>query len=254
MNPIKKEHYLIWHNIDNSDLSEFLLGVNTNGEIIKETSKTTSYRVGHYFVKKTNYNFFEGILRHNLLSKRCRNIWNISNFLLHHNIPTPKPIAYLEKLKYGLPYQHFFISEYLERSQNVEIFIKNKLHIQNGISLKDFFNALENILLTLWENGIYHKDLSGKNLLTVNGEIIYLVDLDDTHLINYLDIKYKIKNLVQIYDSFCDFVEEEILKDFIFSILNQTSINQVDITYNKIKNLQQQRRTQHIRNICKDKK
>jgi len=245
--------YRIWSNEENFDPEIFLSEIFNKGIVLKKTAKVSSFQWRSYFVKKTNYPIYEGIFRHLFLSNRCRNAWNISNYLIHAHIPTPKPIAYLEMLNYSLPYQHFFLSEYLFDSYNVEIFIKDDIYSRKGITLEDFFNTMKEFLLLLWEKGIYHKDLSGKNLLTVNGKSIYLVDLDSTHLINHFTIKYKIRNLIQIYDSFCDFVDEYILKDLIFTVLNDSSLNKLTIIYNKIKELQRQRRTQHLRNMQSQK-
>ncbi len=245
--------YRIWSNEENFDPDIFLSEIFITGKILKKTLKTSSFQWRSYFVKKTNYPIFEGIFRHLFLSNRCRNAWNISNYLIHSHIPTPKPIAYLEMLNFSLPYQHFFLSEYLYDSYNVEIFIKDNIYSKKGITLDTFFNTMKKFLVFLWEKGIYHKDLSGKNLLTVDGKNIYLIDLDSTYLINRFTIKYKIRNLIQIYDSFCDFVDEEILKDLIFTVLSDSSSNELTTIYNKIKQLQKQRRTQHLRNVYSHK-
>lgn len=241
--------YRIWSNEEKFDPDTFLSEISNRGRILKKTSKTSSFQWHSYFIKKTDYPILEGIFRHLFLPNRCRNAWNISNYLTHYHVPTPKPIAYLEILKFSLPYQHFFLSEYLSDSYNVEIFVKNEIYSKKGITLENFFNTIKKFLILLWGKGIYHKDLSGKNLLTVNGETIYLIDLDSTYLINHFTIKYKIRNLVQIYDSFCDFVDEEILKDLIFTVLSDLSLDELTIIYNKIKVLQKQRREQHLRNM-----
>ncbi len=245
----KKSNYQLWSNVKNFDPDDILNELYTKGKIIKETSKTSSFHLGVYFIKKTNYHFIEGAFRHVLLSKRCRNAWNISNYLIKSGIHTPQPIAHFETLKFYLPYQHFFISEYLQENCNVEVFIKNNIYIKKNITIDNFFHTLKKLLILLWEKGIYHKDLSGKNLLTISGDNIYLIDLDSVCLISPFQIKYKIKNLIQIYDSFCDFVNEEILKDLIFTVLSNISINELKTIYSRIKRLQEQRRIKHIKNI-----
>ncbi|MGC9054635.1 MAG: lipopolysaccharide kinase InaA family protein [Candidatus Hydrogenedens sp.] len=245
----KKSKYHIWSNEDNFDPDVFLTEIFNTGKVLKETDKTSSLQWYSYFVKKTNYSLSEGIFRHLFLSSRCRSAWNISNYLIDNHIPTPKPVAYLELLKYSLPYQHFFISEYLRGSYNIEVFIRDGIYLSKGITLEYFFEIMKRFLILLWDKGVYHKDLSGKNLLTMEGEPIYLIDLDATYLINHFAIKYKIRNLTQIFDSFCDFVNEKILKDFIFTMLDDLSLKEIKIIYTKIQQLQKQRRNQHLRNI-----
>ena len=105
------------------------------------------------------------------------------------------------------------------------------------------------MVLSLWEKGIYHKDLSGKNLLTIDGQEIYLVDLDSAVIKKHFDIQYKIRNLVQIYDSFCDFLEEDILKNFVSFVLPELANNDLNSVYHKIQLLQKERRKQHINNL-----
>lgn len=245
----KKENlYQIWSNID-FNVDTFFSEILEQGKIIKQTSKTSSFQWNTYFVKKTNYPLVEGIFRHLFLPHRCRNAWEIGNFLVNHQILTPRPIAYIELLKFSFPYQHFFISEYLFDSYNVEEFIKKNIHIEKGIDLNDFFHSLKNLLIHLWEHGIYHRDLSGKNLLTKDGRDIYLIDLDSMHLINPIHMKYKIRNLIQIYDSFCDFVDEVILKDFIFSVSDYLSIKDLEKIFVMVQIGQKQRRHQHQQHL-----
>ncbi len=247
----RRKSYQVWSNIQNLDFESLLSEMPINGNVIKETNKSISLQLDKYFIKKTKYNPFEGILRHLFLSKRCRNIWYMSNYLINHEIVTPEPIAYIETFSYSMPYQHYFISEFLYNSYNVEVFIKNEIYKDKGISLDNFFDTLSKTVLSLWEKGIYHKDLSGKNLLTINGQKIYLVDLDSTAIKKHFNIQYKIRNLVQIYDSFCDFLEEDILKKFIFSLLTEMSNNELDSVYHKIQHLQNKRREQHLNNLTK---
>lgn len=240
----------MWSNVENFDVDNLLSQIFTYGKLIKETPKVSSFQWNSYFVKKTHYPFIEGIFRHLFLPNRCRNSWNISNYLIHHGIYTPFPIAYIEILKLSLPYQHFFISEYLFENYNIEIFVRDNIYTEKGITLQDFFDTIKELIILLWEKGIYHKDLSGKNLLTVNGDKIYLIDLDSTRLMNPIEIEYKIRNLTQIYDSFCDFVDERILKDLIFSLLYDFQKNESEELYLLIQQLQKKRRAQHIKNMC----
>ncbi|HOV32891.1 MAG TPA: lipopolysaccharide kinase InaA family protein [Candidatus Hydrogenedens sp.] len=162
---------------------------------------------------------------------------------------TPKPIAYVEIFLYSIPYKHFFISEFLYNTCNIEVFIKKNIYKEKGIFLSNFFNTFSKMVLSLWEKGIYHKDLSGKNLLTIDGQEIYLVDLDSAVIKKHFDIQYKIRNLVQIYDSFCDFLEEDILKNFVSFVLPELANNDLNSVYHKIQLLQKERRKQHINNL-----
>lgn len=246
----KQHNYQIWSNIENFDVEKILFQVSIPDKLLKETPATSSFQLNSYFVKKTRYSLLEGTFRHLFLSKRCRNAWNISNYLFNNGICTPHPIAYIELMKFSFPYQHLFISEYLFGSYNIEVFIRDNIYIKKGITLSDFFNTIQRLITLLWEKGIYHRDLSGKNLLTINGEKIYLIDLDSTHLINRIDMKYKIKNLTQIYDSFCDFVDEDILRNLIYSTLYDFRKYELEKIYSQIQQLQRQRRAQHIKNIC----
>ncbi|HOK09911.1 MAG TPA: lipopolysaccharide kinase InaA family protein [Candidatus Hydrogenedens sp.] len=250
---IKKQIYHALLNNRDVDIDDLITKINYATEIIKKTDKSISLKVDNYFVKKTTYSRFEGMIRHLLLRRRCKNAWNISRYLDSHSISTPKPIGYIELRQYFIPVQHIFITEFINDSCNVEMFVKNKIYIQKGVSLPEFFNSIHNLIFSLWEKKIYHKDVSGKNLLTTDGKRIFIIDLDSAIIKRTILLKDKLKSLVQLYDSFCDFVDEDTLRNFILSFLPELKSDKCVLLFNQIKELQSERRIKHLIHLEKYK-
>ena len=254
---IRKENYQIWFNNDFEQTVNKIFQTYQpedliyQGEAIKISKKAISRKFENIFLKITNFPFLEGAFRHIFLRERYRNAWNISIIASNLDIAIPTPIFYLEILFYKIPWQSFFAIEYIHNSVNIEKFAQQLVEKKLTEPLKKLFSELSATISNLWANNLYHRDLSGKNILTVDGSKIYLVDLDSVKILKNFSLQHKLKNLVQIYDSFCDYVEDELLKNCIFSLLPEYNFNTKEEIYQKVKKLQIIRRSNHIKNLKK---
>ncbi|MCX8065675.1 MAG: lipopolysaccharide kinase InaA family protein [Candidatus Hydrogenedentes bacterium] len=257
---IKTKGYQIWFNESFGELIHNLLDIldslnffnnDPRVEAIKISKKAVSLKINSVFMKITNYPLFEGIFRHLLLRQRCRNSWSISLTAIEMGIPVPTPMFYLERLYYGLPWQNIFASEYIPDSVDVEIFAKKFVKSNQLDRLENMLHEIVRITSLLWSHKLLHRDLSGKNILTIDGVNLFLVDLDSVKRCKKISLKDKIKNLTQLYDSFCDFVEEELLRSCIFSLLPEFNNDDKERIYYKVRELQLHRRHNHIRNLSR---
>lgn len=250
---IHTKHYRIWFNelFEKTvyELIDTLHKGETYGNLIKTSKKATCMRVDNVFIKLTNFPLIEGIFRHTFLRGRYKAPWEISILATELGIPVPTPIFYLENLYLGLPWQSIFASEFIHNSVDVETFAKKIVQSNLQKQLENMLFEIVKIVTLLWSHNLYHKDLSGKNILTTDGINLFLVDLDSVKIISSITLKHKVKNLTQLYDSFCDFVEEEILKSCIFSLLSEFSNSERERIYREIKRLQITRRNKHLQNL-----
>ncbi len=222
-----------------------------SGEVIKISEKTISYRIGKIFFKTTRFSCVEGALRHLLLRQRYKNAWKISIFATQLGILVPKPILYSESLCFSVPWQSTYGIEYIENSVNVETYARGLVEQRLVNELNHLLSEISKAVYSLWSNNLYHRDLSGKNILTVDGSKVYIVDLDSVKILKVLPFKQKIKNLTQIYDSFCDYIEDELLKNCIFSLLPEYNLETKKKIYQTVKKLQMKRRMNHLQSLRK---
>jgi hypothetical protein len=110
--------------------------------------------------------------------------------------------------------------EYLDHTSNVERFTAEM--IQEGASESDisaFLQKLAEAVNALREAGVYHQDLSGKNVLTRKGELFFFIDLESIVPAERYTRKMHYKNHVQLYDSFCDLLGDDLLESFLAQML-----------------------------------
>ena len=188
------------------------------GEILKASSKSQVRRLGHWAIKEKHHGVASrlvGRARH-----RSRHPWMALNFLHIKNVPVPEPLAYIEYGRLGLVKSSVQIFQYLSFCYDVETWLS--LQIREGVegeSITRFLDGLAKAVNSLCASGAWHADLSGKNIMTRDGIQFYFVDLDAVQLENSYDDEKRLKNHVQLYDSFCDALSDALLVPFIQAML-----------------------------------
>jgi RIO-like serine/threonine protein kinase len=189
-------------------------------ETLKLSRKTWTYRVGGWVVKESRLQAGLGALKHTLLRNRYRRSWLAANHLFSRGVLVPAPIAYVEEARFGIVLRNALVCEYLNGFRNVEQHARD-LAQRNAApeTVRAFFDGLADAVNHLCSTGAYHSDLSGKNIFTKDGASFYFIDLDGV-VVNgpHTDERRK-RNHVQLYDSFCDWFDEEILAAFIRRML-----------------------------------
>ena len=188
------------------------------GEILKASSKSRVRRLGQWTVKEMHHGAASRLIgraRH-----RSRHPWMALNYLRIKDVPVPEPLAYIEYGHLGLVKSSAQIFQYLSFCYDVETWLS--LQIREGIegeSITAFLNGLAKAVNTLCASGAWHADLSGKNIMTRDGVQFYFVDLDAVQLEGSYDDEKRLKNHVQLYDSFCDALSDTLLVPFIQAML-----------------------------------
>ena len=189
------------------------------GEVLKQSPKGEVRVVDGYVVKESRSGGV-GTLKRSLYRNRYRQGWVAAHFLRSHGVDVPEPIAFVERRLMGVVFGNCMVSRHLAGYRNVEQFLGALIKKGAGAqTIEIFLNNLALAMNKLTATGAYHADLSGKNILTRDGQYFYFIDLDAVQL----DVPYtedlRLKNHVQLYDSFCDALTDQVLVPFIEQML-----------------------------------
>jgi len=194
--------------------------LNTPGKTLKRSNKTLVQLVDGWVVKQSDGALFSRLLRLTLRRKRYRRGWRAAQHLRQHDVLTPRFLAYVETSFAGLITRNAAIMEYLDGLLNVEEFVRALIRRGAGPDvIKACLAALADAVNGLNAAGAYHADLSGKNIFTGDGRAFYFIDLDAVELGGTYTDERRMTNLVQLYDSFCDELNDMFLAPFLMRML-----------------------------------
>ena len=197
-----------------------LQGLKQPGEVLKSSKKADVWRVGRCAIKESREPWPVGLIKHTFQSRRQRRAWLAAHYLQRQGVGVPAPWAYIEHGVLGLVWRHTMISEYLDGFRNVEQFLGAL--IQQGAgqdTLRPFLDALADAINALAACKVHHADLSGKNIFTSDGAHFRFIDLDAAELDAEYTEEKRLRNHVQLYDSFCDQLTDHMLVPFIERML-----------------------------------
>ncbi len=125
-------------------------------------------------VKRYNYRGFIHSLRHTIKKSRARRAWLHAHRLTMLQIPTPKPLAYIEHRKGPLVWKSYLVTDFIE-GQNLDCFLRD-----DNISNQQKTTAIQQVvkqLEMLQKCRLTHGDFKHTNILiTQSGPV--LTDLD----------------------------------------------------------------------------
>ncbi|MGR3309413.1 MAG: lipopolysaccharide kinase InaA family protein [Candidatus Brocadiales bacterium] len=161
--------------------------------------------VKHNFYRR---NFFD-MLKKTFLGTKGKRAWVAGNGLIARGIPTPQPIALIEKKSFGFTRDNFLLTEYVDDALCVNDYVSkyfnNKLNKRNPKMIKKkklFIEKLARLFRSFHDTGFYHCDLSGVNVLVKEGQHekgkMFIIDLDSVLIWRKLTLKRRLKNLSQI--------------------------------------------------------
>jgi len=137
---------------------------------------------------------------------RMRRAWLAAHAFAVRNLPAPKHLALVEKRFLFIPYRAWLISRCVEGALDLDRFLESHPNAPGA-----FFDQLAALILSLFRSGIYHSDLSGKNILIREAGDrswqFYFLDLESVVLWRRLTERRKAKNVRQLYRSlkrWCD--------------------------------------------------
>jgi hypothetical protein len=232
----------VWHRPD-IDAQDVLDALVESGQELKRSRKSVTRRVGPVVVKSSKGGML-GLVRMSTSRARYRQAWLAAQHLEAHGVGIPRTIAYIEHGALGLLSSNHLVSEFLEGYRNSEQHLLRLIQTGAGkLSVSHYLASLADAVNHLIESGACHHDLSGKNIFTMAGEEFLFIDLDDVTIGEPYTDELRLKNLVQLYDSFCDVLSDAVMVPFITRMLPRDVDPRVWMP--KVRKGQQQRRRQH---------
>jgi len=145
---------------------------------------------------------------------RARRAWKMSFAMIHRGIPVAQPLAVLERRVGQILTDSIFITENVEPSVNLRVFLTSILpvlppEIKQQVKV-GLIEKLANILKKMHQNGFSHRDMKATNILLRNVTIesakniipeqvqIILVDLDGLKLKRRTNSKDQLRALTRL--------------------------------------------------------
>ena len=157
---------------------------------------------------------------------RMRRAWLAAHAFTVRGLLAPQHLALVEKRTLGVPRRAWLISRCLENSQDLNHHLEAYPNAP-----PEFFNQLTEAVSRLFGYGIYHGDLSGKNILIQQtGQArwqFYFLDLESVVLWRKLTARRQRKNLGQLYRSirtWCDLDQREYFLSEVARVTDVTTI------------------------------
>ncbi|OGD25846.1 MAG: hypothetical protein A2Y56_08135 [Candidatus Aminicenantes bacterium RBG_13_63_10] len=132
------------------------------------------------------------------LPSKALKAWRGARALLDRGIPTPRPLAYLERRRAGMITEGYFLAEKLPNVREVrELFIALE-----GGDLDRLLRSLADFLRTCHDRGVLHRDLSDGNVLAAEdgrgGYVFHLLDTNRVRVVKRVAGRRAASNLVRL--------------------------------------------------------
>jgi len=150
----------------------------TRGRILKDGRTTFISRATlggiEVVIKRYNHKGLFHALRHTLKGSRGRRNWLSANRLSLLNIPTPKPLAYIDEYRGPFLHRSYFIAEFVNGRDLYKILRDGSVPEDRKRRLID---GVVDTLNWMMHHGITHGDLKHTNILC-EGDRLVFTDLD----------------------------------------------------------------------------
>jgi len=128
---------------------------------------------------------------------RMRRAWIAANAFTVRGFSVPQHLALVEKRFLGIPRRAWLVSRYLQNAPDLDRYLESHPDLPSG-----FLNQLAGTVSKLFRSGIYHNDLSGKNILIIERPKdqweFHFLDLESVTLWRRLTARRKSNNIAQI--------------------------------------------------------
>jgi tRNA A-37 threonylcarbamoyl transferase component Bud32 len=168
-----------------------------NGQVIKSSRLRWAAifdlsEKGKIFVKRDRTKGWSEMMKYLFLPSKGRKEWFIAYQLQKKNLNVPSPVGWVEKGRWGLVKESYYLSE----------------AIGSGTSLIDFLHsgmkvAIESLakkVKAFHDAGLFHKDLHGGNFLW-DGETFFLTDLHRAEILRSVSLDQRLQNLSHLFHS-----------------------------------------------------
>lgn len=145
-----------------------------------------------------------------MLSSRARRGWVIGNALLHRDLPTARPLAYLERRFGPLVLDSMLITERLPEALDLSAYLRWQYEERSPRAWlhekRRMIDLLARQLRALEARGFVHRDCKAQNLLVLNlpQPSLFWIDMDGLRRKPHLSDADKLRPLVRLGVSLCE--------------------------------------------------
>lgn len=187
-------------------------------KIIKRGSRNhvlqATLRGENTLIKRYDFTSWRQRLKYIIRPSRGRRAWAVAHTMIHFDIPTPRPLGFLEIRRGPFPLRSYSITAFLEEADSARKWIKPYYHRQSASMRKSIRGQVAALLLNLYEHGIYHADTKSSNMLLAHPldehkRAFYWIDLECVQCGVVPGRHQVIRNLVQLNGSLGSNVSDE---------------------------------------------
>jgi hypothetical protein len=198
-----------------SALGFFLASGMTRQQAIKARRGSEVYQFKHqghaFFLKRYPINGIKACLQYFPGQNKARKSWRIGRDMLFRGLSTPLPVFYIHRNISFFKSEHIIGTQGIQKSISLKDFVGQsfKPGQQSQIQKRRFIEKLAAFMGQLHINGIYHGDLTARNILVepmgaVQEANIYLIDLDAIRSTRWISFRRRVKNLDELGRNFLD--------------------------------------------------
>jgi tRNA A-37 threonylcarbamoyl transferase component Bud32 len=172
------KEYAFRRNYFQTDIRDFINNIEHlmgEGEALKAGNSATVVKVifdgKPIVIKRYNIKSSWHFIRRCMRKSRAAVSWRNANLLGFINLPTLKPIGFIEKRKGWLRHTAYFISEYQDAAELLDVYQQRQASEEELEQIKAIFDLMQ-------KTQISHGDLKAQNLLLNTHGKVSLIDLD----------------------------------------------------------------------------
>ena len=137
--------------------------------------------------------------------------WAFGGSLILRELPTPKPLAFIQIMKFGMPYTSYLLTECVENpmglTQYLDVHLPNLEGKERTRVLRGVLHEAALLLRMMHDRRVTHRDLKTSNVLaTPTADLarpkLWIIDLDGAKTWQRIPIHHRIQNLSRFFVSF----------------------------------------------------
>lgn len=180
----------------------------SDAQVLKDSRTTSSLILkttdaGPLFLKRYNRKGAWHVLRHLFRSSRARRVWVAAHSMIARDLPTPRPLLFLEERRLGVVTRSLFVSRAIVPAVTLCAFASDNFAGLDRREKHACIRAFAHRLRDMHDRGVRHGDLKATNIVLkgadpVRHPEIYFVDLDAVKIKKSLSFKDRCRDIARL--------------------------------------------------------